>query len=323
VFTGSAVNALTLVTQNDDDPNGGVTSAVTFNATAGTIYRVMVNGFSTETGNIQLAVLDNSTAAATSIVSSLGPNSRATQVNQVVTAYTAIINGGSVTATSCSIAVPAGVPATLHYQRVDGNGSPTGTADTPVDIPAGQASFLYFAITPTQVMSQEIALIYKCTNTNAAPVFPGINTFSLTAGQAVADLLMSSAAATVGIMDMQTPSASGFFSAVALNIGPSATITFSAADHAIGQLAENLPLTELLCQVNPNTGQCINPPTPAASATVSVATNQAVYFGIFVTGQGKFIPLDLPNNRLFVIATQGALPLSEASVAVRMLSGGP
>ena len=58
VYTGSAVNALTLVAANDDQDNasGILTSLVTFNATAGTTYRIQVNGFGTSTGSIQISV---------------------------------------------------------------------------------------------------------------------------------------------------------------------------------------------------------------------------------------------------------------------------
>ena len=115
VFTGSAVNALTLVAANDDiDFNGGIlTSAVTFTASAGAIYRIMVDGYNDGTGaasgNVQLAVLDNGTAGATAIVAAVAPTARTTTVGTAVTGFATIINGGAVTATSCSIALPAGV----------------------------------------------------------------------------------------------------------------------------------------------------------------------------------------------------------------------
>src|SRR5882672_560820 len=60
VYTGSSVNALTLVANNDDAvPNSDLTSTVTFSATQGTIYRIAVNGFDNssnggDTGNITL-----------------------------------------------------------------------------------------------------------------------------------------------------------------------------------------------------------------------------------------------------------------------------
>ena len=46
VYTGNAVNSLTLIGNNDDvDPGVNLTSSVTFTATAGTTYRIAVDGF--------------------------------------------------------------------------------------------------------------------------------------------------------------------------------------------------------------------------------------------------------------------------------------
>ncbi len=55
VYTGSAVNALTLI-GGDDDSGPGVTSLVTFNATAGVTYQIAVDGYSGASGSISLAL---------------------------------------------------------------------------------------------------------------------------------------------------------------------------------------------------------------------------------------------------------------------------
>lgn len=39
------MNALTLVTANDDAPTGGVQSRVRFRAVQGTVYRIAVDGY--------------------------------------------------------------------------------------------------------------------------------------------------------------------------------------------------------------------------------------------------------------------------------------
>ncbi len=61
VFTGAAVNALTSVTSNDDF-NGALQSKVTFTATAGTTYRIAVDGFSAAQGPFSLQYSQNSPA---------------------------------------------------------------------------------------------------------------------------------------------------------------------------------------------------------------------------------------------------------------------
>ncbi len=53
IFTGNAVNSLSLV-GNDDDSGDGLDSQVVFNAIAGTTYRIAVDGFASDTGNITL-----------------------------------------------------------------------------------------------------------------------------------------------------------------------------------------------------------------------------------------------------------------------------
>lgn len=55
VYTGSAVNALTLVAENDDDPLlDELTSYVSFNAVAGVRYQIAVDGYDGEQGLIAL-----------------------------------------------------------------------------------------------------------------------------------------------------------------------------------------------------------------------------------------------------------------------------
>jgi len=55
VYTGNSVNGLTVVASNDDDQSAGVTtSRLTFDASAGTTYRIAVDGFNGAIGSITL-----------------------------------------------------------------------------------------------------------------------------------------------------------------------------------------------------------------------------------------------------------------------------
>jgi hypothetical protein len=56
VFTGSGVGNLTLIGANDDS-GGSLSSLVSLNATAGTTYRIAVDGYSSATGAIQLNIV--------------------------------------------------------------------------------------------------------------------------------------------------------------------------------------------------------------------------------------------------------------------------
>jgi hypothetical protein len=50
------VTGLTLVANNDDDDFGNSTSLVDFFATAGTVYRIAVDGYGGETGVVWLSL---------------------------------------------------------------------------------------------------------------------------------------------------------------------------------------------------------------------------------------------------------------------------
>ncbi len=58
VYTGTSLDALQIVAENDDENyNGGVsTSVVTFNAVAGTTYQILVNGYRGDSGDISLKI---------------------------------------------------------------------------------------------------------------------------------------------------------------------------------------------------------------------------------------------------------------------------
>jgi hypothetical protein len=70
VYTGSAVNGLTEVVSNDD-ASGSLTSSVSFAATAGTTYRIAVDGYLAAAGNITLNLASSGSVAP--VVSSVTP----------------------------------------------------------------------------------------------------------------------------------------------------------------------------------------------------------------------------------------------------------
>jgi hypothetical protein len=71
-YTGTAVNALTVIATNDDD--SGLQSRIQFTATAGTEYHIAVDGFWGASGNITLN-WSNATAVATSTSLAVTPAS--------------------------------------------------------------------------------------------------------------------------------------------------------------------------------------------------------------------------------------------------------
>ena len=59
VYTGTNIFNLALVSSNDDDPTGGQTSALLFNAIAGTEYRIGIAGYRGASGNLVFALNQN------------------------------------------------------------------------------------------------------------------------------------------------------------------------------------------------------------------------------------------------------------------------
>jgi hypothetical protein len=62
------------------------------------------------------------------------------------------------------------------------------------------------------------------------------------------------------------------------------------------------------------------PFAPAATSTATLKTNEGAYFGVYVVGQGTYIPFDIANNRVYIQAQQSGTPIAQASVAVRINS---
>jgi hypothetical protein len=75
VYTGSTVNALTLVAGNDDF-GPGLTSSVTFNAVAGNTYQIAVDGFGGQAGNIVLTRAGDPGTSPFVIIQSSDPSAK-------------------------------------------------------------------------------------------------------------------------------------------------------------------------------------------------------------------------------------------------------
>jgi hypothetical protein len=235
-----------------------------------------------------------------------------------VTAFASIINTGTVSATGCSIVLPASIPAVLHYQQTDAQNSPIGSQDLPVDIPAGGTQSFVFSIAASGTLSQEIALIFRCNNTSPAATIFGVNTLLLTIGTTpIPDMLsIADTFSHDGIADIPGVSGTGVMVMSSINIGAPGSVTCAPSTSPFGQLQRSTPVQLSICQTNAQ-GQCINPGTPGASSTLNVAANETAFFTTFIKGLGQAIPFDPTDTRAFFICTQGALPVGGSSVALR------
>src|SRR5215475_12117571 len=94
-------------------------------------------------------------------------------------AFDAIIDAGTTTATACAVSLSAGPAGSFVYQTTDANNQLTGGPNAPADIPATQ--HYVFGYTPSVTLnSLELGIVFECRN---APIvsIPGVNTFILSA----------------------------------------------------------------------------------------------------------------------------------------------
>ena len=128
VYTGSAVSNLTQVAANDDIPNA-LTSAVSFNAVAGTVYHIAVDGFGGAGGTVGLLgameagsnltiTIQASDASAseaardpgTFVIGRSGSTAAAVTVN--LTLSGSAVNGGDFDPLPGTVTIPAGASST-------------------------------------------------------------------------------------------------------------------------------------------------------------------------------------------------------------------
>ena len=313
IYTGGSVSALTLVAANDNISASNLQSRVSFTATAGTTYFIDLDGANGATGNYYLNWAEAAAGALT--FASILPSARSVLTGTTATAFGSIINSGSATATACSLAEPPGFPGIFSYQTTDASNLPSGTANTPADIGGGASQSYVFAITPLQDLnSDNVAIVFDCTNTPPVVTVPGLNTLLLSASSVPSPDLISigSTPTNDGILDIPGATGSAAFAAATIDIGAAGQITATVDDNGAG-----LSLIATLCQSNPATAACANPSSPASSVAVSVNTNDVLTFTIFVTGTGT-VPFDPANNRLFLnFKTPDGITRGATSVAVR------
>ncbi len=254
-----------------------------------------------------------------SLFSSVLPTSRSVEVGTTATVFATLLNAGTAQGTDCDITIDGSIPADLQYQTTNSatNGL-TGSANQPVDIPAGGSQSFLLALTPTAAFdATPIAFDFGCGNAAAAPVFVGLNTLSLAASTTPVPDIVTLAATPSGdgITTIDGPTATGVFATATVNLGSAANLTVVATAGAA-----SLPLTLALCETNPTTGACINPLSPASTVIANIGVNGQPTFSVFATATGD-VPFDPAVNRIFIEFIDGSGALrGSASVAVRTLS---
>jgi len=255
------------------------------------------------------------------IVAAITPVARRGAVGDTITAFATVINpsDSAGTATGCTISRPAdGQPYGFAFAErlLPGNG--LGQTNAPFSLTPGQARHFLMAFTPAGQVSSNLQMEFDCANTLPAPSAFGLNTFNLVAtAMPGADVIATAVTPTNdGILRIPPVSGDGNAAAMAgMNIGSPATLQALVSSVAIGSSTSPLPIGLFLCQTNPSTGLCLQPPS-AAPIVFAAPSNQVFTFAAFANYQGVAVPFDAANNRIYIHFKEGTTNVGSASVAV-------
>jgi hypothetical protein len=235
-------------------------------------------------------------ASASPLVAAVLPSSRSVQTGATATAFATIINSGSSALTGCAIAPVSGTPTSFLYQTtIASNNALTGTANTPVSIPAHGSQSFFFAFTANApFVPTDTVLGFDCANTDAAASVSGLNTILLSGSATpVPDIIALSATPSGdGTLHISGSSGSAALAVATADVGAGAPLTVEADTGAA-----TLPLTLIVCPTNSATGQCTA--TPASEVSVTITAGATPTFSIFATATGS-IPFAPQTNRIFV-----------------------
>jgi hypothetical protein len=247
------------------------------------------------------------------LVAAVLPASRSIETGGTATAFATIINPSASNLNNCFITPATALPTSFAYQTTDpATNALTGTVNTPVSIPAGGSQSFVFALTANAAFPPtQVTLGFECTYAGPAAVVVGLDTLLLSASATpVPDVLaLGATTSNDGILHITGTSGSAAFAVATDNLGAGSTITATANTGSA-----SLPLALTLCQTNPQTGQCLAP--PSASVTTAIAANATPTFAIFGTASGA-IAFDPAGSRVFVqFADPNGVERGATSVAV-------
>jgi hypothetical protein len=247
------------------------------------------------------------------LVAAVLPVSRSISVGGTATAFATIINPSASDLSGCFVTSATALPASFTYQTTNpATNALTGTANTPVTIPAGGSQSFVFALTANGAFPPtNITLGFECTYADTAAVEAGLDTLLVSASTTpVPDVVaLGATASNDGVLHILGSNGDGAFSVATVNLGAESAITASA-----NTAGASLPLTLSICQTNPTSGQCLAAAGP--SVTTTIAANQTPTFAIFAAAGGA-IPFAPANSRIFVQFTDSSGAVrGETSVAV-------
>ena len=264
-------------------------------------------------------------APAARVVSSVLPVSRSIKSTATATAFAAVINpAGSGTATGCKLELPGAAPGVFGYQTTTSANALSGTADTPVDIPAGGVQNFVFSITPGAAYSgfsptlpfdtftgADLAIEFSCDNRQSAESIAGLNTLAFLADASdVMDVIaLAATTGNTGIVD--TMGSAGAFSVAVTNIGIAGTVDVTGETSSSAVAA-----TVTVCETVPSTGLCKGTTSPTAMVSRTLAKDDTATFAFFVAETAPIVA-DFAKKRIFARFREGGVLRGATSVAVR------
>ena len=234
----------------------------------------------------------------TALVAAVLPGSRSVQIGTTATTFATIINAGAVLANACFITPATAFTGHFQYQTTDpATNAPTGSPDTPTDIPAGAAQTFVLSLQPTSAIDADVAFTFRCQDAASVAMLPGINTLWLVSSSFGAPDIVALAATAEndGIVHLDPGTGTGAFSIASINLGETGSIQVSADTNGAA-----LPVSLALCRTDPVTGTCLDPAMPTTDAlTLSVAGGATPTFSVFASASAV-VNEDPAAHRIFV-----------------------
>ena len=284
-------------------PAEGIVGRPNSGADAARSLRVYVAG-NTGSGNSTAGVPNQR------LLTAMLPTSRFVTRGEAVTAFMTVFNPNTIVAEECKIQHHGPDRDTFSYQVTDpATNAPVGTANMPVDIPAGAFQTFVISLTPsTDIADIVFAPFASCANAPMSAVTEGLNTLSLGADLMGGPDLIALSATLNNDGIVEVPDGNfGVFSVATINIGGAGNAVVSA-----DSLDSTLPATALVCQTDAE-GSCME--NPSQSVSVFIDANGTPTFGVFV--QTAFSTSFTPGKRFqFEMRVDGNLR-GATSVALR------
>ncbi len=219
------------------------------------------------------------------------------------------------TGTGCSIALANPLAATFSYQTTGAGNQPTGSPNVPATIAVSGSQSFIISVTPAPFNAMDVPFNMQCANAPAASSTTGLNTLLLSTSNTPEPDIVALAATSesYGYVHLAFSDHSGAFAVAIVNLGATAAITASADTGTA-----SLPLSVMLCQTDPTSGQCITPIGSTVPTTIAADTPPT--FAIFIQASTPTFVPDPANKRVFVrFRDSSGVTRGSTSVAVTNL----